>query len=100
MKISKSLIILIFLIRSVSGCTQKKHNKQQGTRLTKTQVFEYKNDTITQTLVVVKISSDTLKVNLNMSNKLSNNSCSLIGLAIHDTVGDYLQAKNNRDRKF
>ena len=90
-QISKSLFCLTICICLFSGCIQKKNVKPLATQLEKPLVFEFKNDTITQIMEVIQLSSDTLKVNLNMINTLRDYSCSISGLAIHDTIGDFLQ---------
>jgi hypothetical protein len=97
MQIGKSLICFTILICLFSGCIQKKNVKPQETQLAKPLVFEFKNDTITQIMEIFQLSSDTLKVNLNMTNTLRDNSCLISGLAIHDTIGDFLHEEETTE---
>jgi hypothetical protein len=85
-------LILIFTLLFISiGCTQNNHKATQEKALPKSQLFEFKNDTLAQIMEVSQISKDTLKVNFKTINKLRNTECVVNGFAIHDTTGDFLK---------
>jgi hypothetical protein len=86
-------IVLALLVISYFNCVGCKPNSKEIKDKTSSEskIFEYKNDTLSQRVEVFKINNDTLKVNIKTSNLKRKTSCSIEGIAIRDTVGDFLE---------
>ena len=87
---NRTIIITLIIIHGILACTQTKKKTTQDISALQLQVYEFKNDSLSQIMEVSQISDDTLNINLKTFNKIRNTSCVLEGLAIHDTIGDYL----------
>ncbi len=62
-------------------------------------IFEYKNDTLIQRVEAYKISNDSLNLTIESINLKSKKSCSMKGIAVRDTVGDFLQEEETEQDK-
>lgn len=86
-------IVLTLLFISCFNCVGSQSNRKEteGTPSFKSQIFEYKNDTLNQMVEVLKINEDTLKVSIETSNLKRKTTCSIEGIAVRDTIGDFLK---------
>jgi hypothetical protein len=87
---NKTILIALIITHGIFACTQTKKKTTQDISVLQLQIFEFKNDSLSQIMELSQISDDTLKINLKTINKIRNTSCVLEGLAIHDTIGDFL----------
>ena len=86
----RTILITLIIIHGAFACTQTKKNTTQDRPVLQLQIYEFKNDSLSQIVEVSQISDDTLKINLKTINKIRKTSCVLEGFAIHDTIGDFL----------
>lgn len=87
---NKIVLTLIFFACFICVFCQSSKKEIKGPTSFTNQTFEYRNDTINQTVELLKISRDTLILNIKTSNLKRRTSCSIEGMAIRDTVGDFL----------
>ncbi len=88
---NKIVLILLFIsCFGYVGCQPNRKGMKDKLSF-ETQIFEYKNDTLSQRVEVYKISEDTLKISILTSYLKRKTSCSVEGVAIRDTVGDFLK---------
>jgi hypothetical protein len=91
----------LLVIVSLSYYNGQANQKEAKNKLPfESQIFEYKNDSLTQNIKVVKIHEDTLKVTISTLNSKRETSCVMKGIAIRDTIGDFLHEEETvRDEK-
>jgi hypothetical protein len=87
-KIVLTLILLISWFNYV-GCQSNRKEIKNSSNF-KNDIFEYKNDTINQKVEIQQINKDSLKVNIETNNLKRKTECSLKGIAVRDTVGEFL----------
>ncbi len=85
-------ILFILMVTIIAACTQAKNATQ-----VKPQLFKFTNDTLSQIMKVIPLNKDTFKVSLETINKIRNTRCTINGMAIRDTVGDFLHEEETEE---
>lgn len=87
---NKCLLLLVaFFYFNFVAC-QSNINEIKDKKSSGIEIFSFKNDTIDQSVEIMKINKDTLKVKFKTTDLKGKISCSLEGIAVRDTIGDFL----------